>query len=244
MRLFGYSTGAIALGDFVRALEVLSSYDFDAVELSALRISEVEPLINALPNLDLSRYKYISFHAPSSFTEKEEKHLVSLLSKLPADWPIVLHPDAIYSPLHWQAISHRLAIENMDRRKNTGRTVSELRSFFEMMPEARMCLDLGHARQVDPSMVGAYLLLKVFADRIVQLHISEVDTLSRHDLISRAAAMAFSQVRGFVPESIAVILESRVREKDIAPEAAKAAAILSGVWETRPITSAAAMQPA
>src|ERR1035441_299956 len=155
MRLFGYSTGAIALGDFARALEVLSRYDFDAVELSALRISEVEPLISALPSLNLSRYKYISFHAPSSFSEGEEEHLIWLLSKLPADWPIVLHPDAIYSPLRWQAISHRLAIENMDRRKNTGRTVSELGRFFEAMPEARMCLDLGHARQVDPSMVGA-----------------------------------------------------------------------------------------
>ena len=48
------------MGDFARALDVLSRYDFDAVELSALRISEVEPLINALPNLNLSRYKYVS----------------------------------------------------------------------------------------------------------------------------------------------------------------------------------------
>lgn len=241
MRLFGYSTGAIALGDFARALEILGRYDFEAIELSALRISEVEPLINALPNLDLSRYKYISFHAPSSFTEKEEEHLICLLSKLPADWPIVLHPDAVYSPLRWQEISHRLAIENMDRRKNTGRTVSELVSFFETMPTARMCLDLGHARQVDPSMVGAYLLLREFAGRIVQLHISEVDTLNRHDLISIAAAMAFSQVRGFIPESIAVILESRVRESDIAPEAAKVAAILGGTNAMR-TPQAAAMQ--
>jgi hypothetical protein len=227
MRLFGYSTGAIALGDFARALEVLGRYDFEAIELSALRISEVEPLINALPYLNLSQYKYISFHAPSSFAEVEEERLILLLSKLPADWPIVLHPDAIYSPSRWQRIANRLAVENMDRRKNTGRTVSELTSFFESMPTARMCLDLGHARQVDPSMVGAYLLLREFGDRIVQLHISEVDTLNRHDLISRAAAMAFSQVRGFVPESIAVILESRVRESDIASEAAKVVSILS-----------------
>lgn len=244
MKLFGYSTGAIALGDFARALDVLSRYDFDAVELSALRISEVEPLINALPNLNLSRYKYVSFHAPSSFGEAEEEHLIWLLSKLPKDWPIVLHPDAIYSPLRWQGISHRLAIENMDRRKNTGRTVAELDRFFESMPLARMCLDLGHARQVDPSMVGAYLLLKMFADRIVQLHVSEVDTLNRHDLISRAAEMAFSQVTRFVPESIAVILESRVRESDIAREAAKVAAILSNGAETERGQIAAIMQPA
>src|SRR5664279_1054643 len=111
MRLFGYSTGAVALGDFDRALAILSRYTFDAIELSALRISEVEPLINALPNLSLSRYKYISFHAPSSFREDEEEHLIGLLSNLPSTWPIVLHPDAIYSRSRWQAISHRLAIE-------------------------------------------------------------------------------------------------------------------------------------
>ena len=120
----------------------------------------------------------------------------------------------------------------MDRRKNTGRTVSELALFFESMPAARMCLDLGHARQVDPSMVGAYLLLKAVADRIVQLHVSEVDTLNRHDLISRAAAMAFSQVRQFVPDSIAVILEGRVRESDIAAEAMKVTALLRDVTTT------------
>jgi hypothetical protein len=232
------------LGDFDRALAVLSRYAFEAIELSALRISEVEPLINALPSLNLCRYKYISFHAPSSFSEDEEEHLVRLLSDLPPTWPIVLHPDAIYSGLRWQAISHRLAIENMDRRKNTGRTVLELGRFFEAMPKARMCLDLGHARQVDPSMVGAYLLLKEFADRIVQLHISEVDTLNRHDLISRAAAMAFSQVRAFIPDHVAVILESRVRESDIAPEAAKVAAILSNGRDTERIQVAVAMQPA
>ena len=64
----------------------------------------------------------------------------------------------------------------MDRRKGTGRSVSELSMFFKLLPKARMCMDLGHARQVDSSMVGAYQMLTIFADRIVQLHISEVDT--------------------------------------------------------------------
>jgi hypothetical protein len=96
MRFLGYSTGAIALGDFSRALTLLGAYDFQAIELSALRMAEVEPLLCALRDLDLDRYKYISFHAPSAFREEEEKHLVELLSKLPEAWPIVLHPDAIY----------------------------------------------------------------------------------------------------------------------------------------------------
>jgi len=229
MRLVGYSTGAIALGDFSRALTLLGAYNFKAVELSALRIAEVEPLLRALPSLSLDRYKYISFHAPSAFREDEEEYLVSLLSKLPAAWPIVLHPDAIYRASRWTSLAARLAIENMDRRKNTGRSVSELKKVFELLPQARMCFDLGHARQVDPSMIGAYQLLKAFAERIVQLHVSEVDTLNRHDVISRAAEMAFFQVRRFIPKAAAVILESRVQEKDIRREAEKVRFLLDGI---------------
>jgi hypothetical protein len=228
MRLVGYSTGAIALGDFSRALTLLGAYNFQAVELSALRIAEVEPLLRALPSLSLDRYKYISFHAPSAFREDEEEHLISLLSKLPAAWPIVLHPDAIYRASRWTSLAARLAIENMDRRKNTGRSVSELKKIFELLPQARMCFDLGHARQVDPSMIGAYQLLTAFAERIVQLHVSEVDTLNRHDVISRAAEMAFFQVRRFIPKAAAVILESRVQEKDISREAEKVRFLLDG----------------
>src|ERR1700734_1191242 len=101
MRLVGYSTGAIALGDFSRAVALLSTHNFQAIELSALRIAEVEPLLLALPNLGLDRYRYISFHAPSAFREDEEERLVALLSRLPATWPIILHPDAIYQASCW-----------------------------------------------------------------------------------------------------------------------------------------------
>jgi hypothetical protein len=228
MRFFGYSTGAIALGDFSRALNLLGAYDFQAIELSALRIAEVEPLLCALRNLNLDRYKYISFHAPSSFRDEEEEHLVGLLSKLPEAWPIVLHPDAIYRASRWTSLAPRLAIENMDRRKNTGRSVSELEHVFELLPQAKMCFDLGHARQVDPSMICAYQLLKAYAERIVQLHVSEVDTLNRHVVISRAAEIAFSQIRQFVPKSAAIILEGRVLEKDIGREAEKVRFLLDG----------------
>lgn len=227
MSTLGYSTGAIALGDFTRALNLLSAYHFKAVELSALRIGEMEPLIDALPTLSLTQYSYISFHAPSSFTEQEEPLLIRLLQRLPEHWPIVVHPDAIHDVSSWRSLASRLAIENMDKRKGIGRSVAELIGFFDFLPGSRMCLDLGHARQVDSSMVGAYQLLKAFGDRIVQLHVSEVDTFNQHDVISRAAALAFSQVRRFIPQNAAIILESRVAESQIQSEADKVLSILS-----------------
>lgn len=227
MSTLGYSTGAIALGDFTRALKLLSAYNFRAVELSALRIGEMEPLIDALPTFNLTQYRYISFHAPSSFTEQEEPLLIKLLQRLPEYWPIVVHPDAIHDVSSWRSLASRLAIENMDKRKGIGRSAAELIGFFELLPGARMCLDLGHARQVDSSMVGAYQLLKAFGDRIVQLHVSEVDTFNQHDIISRAAELAFSQVRQFIPRHAAIIVESRVMESQIQSEADKVLKMLT-----------------
>lgn len=227
MSKIGYSTGAIALGDFAKAISLLEKHHFKAIELSALRISEVKPLVDALAWIDLSKYAYISFHAPSAFEEDEEEALIALLQKLPQHWPIILHPDAIHRFDRWEILSERIAIENMDRRKSTGRSVSELLCIFEKLPKAKMCLDIGHSRQVDSSMIGSYFLLKTFADRIIQLHVSEVDSLSRHDLISFAADLAFRQLRQFIPKNAAVILESRVREEDIEPEASKVRAALA-----------------
>lgn len=227
MNRIGYSTGAIALGDFSKAIDLLAAHNFRAIELSALRIDEVEPLIESLPRLDLRHYTYISFHAPSAFAEHEEEYLVKLLSQLPDRWPIILHPDAIHRFDRWAALARRLAIENMDQRKITGRSVKELQAIFKRLPNAGMCLDLGHARQVDSSMIEAYLLLKIFSSQIVQLHVSEVDTQSRHAVISRAAEMAFAQVSRFIPSSVAVIVESRVNEDEIDNEADKVQAMLS-----------------
>jgi sugar phosphate isomerase/epimerase len=221
MNRIGYSTGAIALGNFSKALALLADHRFGAIELSALRMSEVVPLLAALPSLDLSRYSYIAFHAPSAFPAHEEERLVELLARLPMEWPIVLHPDAVHDFELWKPLSERLAIENMDGRKSLGRSVRELEEVFRTLPNAKMCLDLGHARQVDSSMLGAYEFLQSFSERIVQLHVSEVDTMSRHDPMSLSAELAFRQLRRFIPKSVAVILESRVSEPDIEQEVLK-----------------------
>ena len=65
MRPIGFSTGALALGDFRRALSMLKDVGARSVELSALRDHEVDALMKALPGLELSGYRYVSVHVPS-----------------------------------------------------------------------------------------------------------------------------------------------------------------------------------
>jgi len=68
MQPLGYSTGALALSDFRRALEMLKDQPVAAIELSAIRKHELIPLLRSLDGLDLSRFEYVSIHAPSEFS--------------------------------------------------------------------------------------------------------------------------------------------------------------------------------
>ena len=228
MILIGFSTGALALGDFPRALGMLTGKSVNAVELSALRTHELPHLVAALGALDLRQYEYVSVHAPSRFSEDQEPDVVELLKPFMAyRWPIILHPDAIHNAALWTQFGDVLCIENMDKRKAVGRSVAELEPFFDKLPEARFCFDIAHARQVDSSMTEAYMLLKAFGNRLRQIHISEVNSSSKHDRISRGAVRTFKEVSHLIPPTVPVILETPVVEAEIEEEIKRASDALS-----------------
>ena len=136
-RFIGYSTGALAKGDFRRGLDLLRRHGIDVVELSALRDTELVPFLDDLDGLDLSFASYLSFHAPSRFETLSEEEVANLLRRLlPRRWPIIVHPDAIIDPRHWGGFGKWLCIENMDKRKPVGRTADELRTVFRIFPDA------------------------------------------------------------------------------------------------------------
>ena len=100
---------------------------------------------------------------------------------------------------------------------------------FDLLPAARFCFDIGHARQVDPTMTEASLLLQTFGDRLTEVHISEVNTASRHDPISSNAVIAFQKVARYIPEEIPIILEPLIDagQSDIDAEIQRARDALS-----------------
>jgi len=219
MRLVGFSTGALALGDFRKGLELLRGTDAQAVELSALREHELPSLVHALDGLSLEQFGYVSVHAPSRLASLAEKDVVRmLLPCLGHGFRVVLHPDAIQDPGGWREFGRALCIENMDKRKPTGRTASELQRFFADLPEASLCLDLAHARQVDTTLAVARFILAEFgAERVAQVHLSELDARSHHGPLSMGAVHVFRSMAHWVPD-VPVILESVVTEDGIAAE--------------------------
>ena len=207
---------------------MLVGKDIHFLELSALREVELEPLLDGLDELNLSQFQYIAIHAPSGFSPENEETIVERLlrNSIQRKWPVILHPDAIHNVALWRHLGGLLCIENMDKRKPIGRTAEELHEVFELLPEASLCFDIGHARQIDATMTEAYLILTAFRDRLKRVHMSEVNTRSKHDPLSMASILAFRDVADLIPEEIPVILETPVSEGQLIEELAKAAEAL------------------
>jgi hypothetical protein len=166
--------------------------------------------MTALSTLDLQGFSHVSLHAPSKLVGFDELELVAILKDVPTSWPIIVHPDLIQSPHHWRFFGSRLCLENMDQRKPVGRTVTEMEEVFRQLPDASFCFDIGHARQVDPTMGVAIGMLKRFSGRLRQVHMSEVDPQGKHRPIGFAALCAFQRVAKLIPAGCPVILESMV----------------------------------
>lgn len=219
MRPIGFSTGALAKGDFANGLNVQRNVPgINAVELSALRDHELQALVDAIASLDLDGFAYVSFHAPSKLQTLDEGTVFDLLLRLPESWPIVVHPELLRTPSLWRRLGERLCLENMDSRKATGRTVSELRELFDIFPDATFCLDLGHARQIDPTMASAILMLRAFGDRLRQLHVSDVGPHGEHLPLGATARHSFARVARHLPTDCALIIESIIPAESIEQE--------------------------
>ncbi len=235
----GFSTGSIAHGDFKAALQLLQDQDIRAIELSVLREDELYPLFLEINDLDLTKYDHVSVHAPGKRIHLAEKDLVNMLVAFAEKaWPIIVHPDIICEVGLWRILGSKLCIENMDKRKPCGRTMFDLKEIFNNLPEAVFCLDVAHAKQVDPTMTECYLMIGEFKDKLLQLHVSDVTTESRHIPLNEQAIAAYQQIAKYLPEDLPVILESPVpfgitQKERISNEIALAA----GIFQRHPSMS-------
>lgn len=207
----GFSTGSLTKGDYKLAISLLKRAKISTIELSSLRESEFQGLINDLDELDLKEFKYISFHAPSKLECLSEEECVNLLMKVvERKYHIIVHPDIITNYSLWMPLGKYLCIENMDKRKPIGQTVKDLEMIFKELPEASFCFDLAHVRQIDSTMLEGIDMAKRFSSRLVQLHLSDVNSDSKHESLNFEAIKSFQKISKYINSKIPCILESPV----------------------------------
>jgi hypothetical protein len=179
----GASTGYMEglRGDWGELVEEASRVSSFAVELAALRESELPSLIEFLARAPALPFRYLSVHAPSKARQISERELIASLEALPPSVDaIVVHPDQIEDVELYRAFGPRLVIENMDARKASGASSEDLEPIFEALPAAGFCFDVAHARSVDPTMEVGERLLDRFAGRLRHLHVSSMSPQLGH----------------------------------------------------------------
>ena len=179
----GASTGYMAeqRGDWLQQIKMAWEVSPFAIELSALSEPELPSLASFLATGPDLPFRYISIHGPSKNLQGDEEKLVAELAELaPYASAIVMHPDTIENPAFFRALGHKLLLENMDSRKDLGRTRQELEPLFAELPEAGFCFDVPHSWSVDPTMAVAGELLEGFGARLRHVHLSSLSEDLHH----------------------------------------------------------------
>ena len=219
MHPVGYTTGALCRGDWQTALCILRDSRFTAIELGTLREWEFMGLLSHLPTLDVSKYDAVSVHCPKIQKMTEEKLTEDLSPIYDRGWNITVHPYVIKNPKLWKKFGSQLCIENMGTSTKSskasewvGQDVDGLSPFFNDLPDASMCFDIGHAIQMDETTELAENLIDSFGDRVKIIHLSKVNPSGEHLPLTVEPIRALGRVITRLPMDCAIIIESDARE--------------------------------
>ena len=179
-------------GNWPALIEQARRISTSVVELSALHGEELPGLMRVLHEGIADQFSYASVHAPAKGWELDSSDLATCLATLPSSVSaVVVHPDTLIEPEAFRRLGALLVLENMEPRRATGRRVDELQKLFDLLPEARFCLDVAHAHLCDHSLDLAHDLIDEFADRLAQVHLSSIEEDGRHVPLRVNDAIAF-----------------------------------------------------
>lgn len=180
--LVGRSTRANDADDWAAAIaEAEAELGSAAVELMANRDDRLTSLLGFLQTTPaaLDRFGYVSVHAPNRSDSWIET--CARLAELPSRvHTIVVHPHPEVESTLLSKLGARIAIENMDVTKPTGRTAEELGPLLAALPEVGFCVDVAHVWTNDSSLGVGHDLLDAFGERLRQLHVSGIEPDGTH----------------------------------------------------------------
>ncbi len=200
--------------DINKILEVYRKLEIDGVELTFNTLQQFLEFEPAKANIKfLQNLKYRSIHAPldfyfdDSFKSKIVIRKIKELYKTISADNLVIHPDKItdYNMVRGMNIS----TENLAKRKNIG--INRIAELLEKYPWLRLVLDTTHA--LSYSEYKAIKMIKMFEDRISEIHLSDINNGRGHYEVSECRKMArFSYLRTI---DVPIVIESMIKVSDI-----------------------------
>lgn len=188
MNQVGVSTGCFykcmqdELSD--KMLNILLSNNIEVIELNVIICDKVM-MLHKLSKELLSRFSYVSLHAPSDIIYRDDLNTRNLLDKIRSfnkSFPlqnIVIHPDVIKNFKIFEKYQELgISLENMDNEKSAYNNINDFD--IKLMNRFTLTLDLQHIFTVDQAMKTLKDYQVKFLQYIKQIHISGYHPIHKH----------------------------------------------------------------
>jgi len=215
----GFSTGAVRKA--VSGLVSLSpkAMDFFLGISSTIEVNcigavrdNILPLLDEIKLSNMKGVKDASIHSPCSdviYDDNDASRFILNKMQEASDRLkarcVVFHPDLVKNWDIFKSYTFPMAVENMEHRKKSGKTVDDLKRVFDIVPDAKFVLDVTHCMSLDPTLKLAESFLENFGDRLIEVHLSGYTTY--HDLLYQTHQTQMIEIVRHL--GVPVILESR-----------------------------------
>ncbi|OGY42937.1 MAG: hypothetical protein A2729_02675 [Candidatus Buchananbacteria bacterium RIFCSPHIGHO2_01_FULL_39_14] len=219
--IIGFATGCLYKTEIYpisnEAVNLMKESKINAIEFTAHDLDRLKKL-KELDRKQLSSFQYISLHVPTFNIQYGLNAKSKLVIKTINDIQkkirfnlVVFHPDTIIDLRIFSFCRFPLGIENMDNRKKTGRLPEDLKKFITKN-NFKFVLDLQHIYDNDPTMGLADDFLKLYAKKLVQIHLSgSTPVCLHHPLYLTKQKIIIKKAKSY---NLPIIIESVFNPKD------------------------------
>ena len=181
--IIGFSTGFLYKTKnydrvSIEAVKLIQSIGCNAIEFMTINRENLQKIFDNISRDKLKKFEFVSLHLPKGIFQEDKREetieVLELVQKIHEKLKlnnVVIHPDEVSDWSVFSKFSFPFAIENMDNRKKTHKSINDMRKTFQIT-SAKMVLDVNHCFANDATMKLAQDFIKEFGDRMNEVHLS------------------------------------------------------------------------